>query len=348
MEKDLGSSLVSALNSSGNKTFTVMFNNTLLEERVVETLGDGEKRTHRYQVRVRRVSLNNVIYPEFGYFKTVNGHSEFQVLEGYLDRLNMQLQNKIIGNFNFNDDFSNDFVITINDHFKIVNIEQSCFHLLCKEVYKKVNNGSLKLPSGRTIDVQTKEELFNYFANLASFSYNELLRLKILNSLKRDNAYRFYGSLWNYTICMIQGPAILNPILDCERFYRGFKETQLYKYCQIDPLYVGENNVMLLTNKEICQCLGLDRYIRFSPTFLMDLLLRLLNPNGSTYGKDKYFYVAPNGKAYTLNELGALGLDVSDTTPISSLRFLVMRNRANLNIADVDLVIEILETATLL
>lgn len=311
----LADSLIESLNSSGNNYFKVLLNYNPLKFR-------GKN------IFVRKIFVKGSVVPEFGYFVSVGGKNEFVVVEDCLPNLENALKNKTLAGFDFSREYPNDlFRIEVNQYFKIINIVQEHFYALCKEIYKSTTIGRLNTPY-QTLSAEDCGKIFSYFEDVATISYLDVLDSKILKSLRADRNVKFYNSLVNFVLVYFKGPCLLNPFVDCGRYKKAFENTQLFKYIEKCRFLVGENEVALLTNKEICECLHLKKFMRFNPLFFMNVLLGLLNP-AKNYSVSRYMYVV-DGQVFSEDDYLSKGLVNGERVP--SLLILLLQNKKRLRV----------------
>lgn len=327
---NLVSELIDCLNSSGNSYFKVLFNYSPLKS-------NGKN------VFVKRVFIKGSVIPEFGYFVSIKGKNQFMVINDSLETLENAIKNKTLGDYDFSREFPNDdFIIEINEQFKIINIVQKHFSVLCEQIYKAETLGKLSTQY-QVLDVSDCEKIFGYFEDIATESYLDVLDSKILKSLRADRNVKFYNSLVNFTLVYFKGPCLLNPFVDCGRYRKVFESTSLFKYIKATRFQVGANEVAFLTNKEICECLHLKKFVKFNSIFFMNIVLGLLNPvkNYSTY---RHVYVV---KGEVVNEADYLRLGLTGGERVPSLLILVIGNKKRLNIKNNLEWYEILKEASL-
>lgn len=323
--------ILESLSSSGNSFFQVLFNYNPL-------------RMNGKNVFVRKIFIKSDLVLQFGYFVQNGGTNTFTPIDECTTLVENVLKNKVIAGFDFSREFPNDdFIVEVNPEFKLVNIVQSCFNSLCNEVYRNVVKGSLTT-AYQTLSLADCEVLFNYFEDVASASYLDVLDNKVLKRLRSDMNFKFYNSLTNYVVVYFKGPCLLNPFVDCGKYKASFENTEFFKLVSCSRFNMGLNEVGLLTHKEICLTLGLSRFVKFNTLFLMNILLGLLNPV-KFYSKSKQVYVV-DGRVVSKEDYESSNLEGG--TSIPSLLLLMLENKKRLKIKNDTEWYEIIKDCTLL
>lgn len=331
----LAQALVDKLSSSGNSAFRVLFN-------YMPVTNSNDL------VRIRRgISSDGSVVPEFGVFKSSGGRMEFTPIDNFILELEERLLDRKILSYDFSSMYSeNSFHIEINEHFKLINIVQGHFKDLCDLIFRQDKPSELKA-GDFVLTYEHKERLFSYFEEVAVTSYIGLLNTKIIDSLRRDNSVKLYIVLQNYVLAYFNGPCVLNPIMDCERYAKTFKTTKLYEKIAPNVFSISqENSIALLTNREISEALGLNRFMRFEPRLLVHLIMGLLNPT-RLYSASSYMYASDTGTIYTEAQLRVNGLNKSDFRPVPSLLVLVSNYRRELKTNNVELCFNIIKDCSL-
>lgn len=326
--------ILSALSSSGNLVYQVLFNYKPLKVR-------GKN------VQVKIVSDNDGTRPVFGIYESVGRRSELSYLDNYNVVIDELLANKVIGRYDFSEDFSgNAFRIQVNTYFRLVNIVQVHFQDLLEKIY--INNVSGNLESStRVLDETDKRNLFEYFEDLAVQSYVTLMDKRILRGLSKNFNIVFLNSLENFLPIFFTGPCLINRLLNCGKYSKVMKETLLYKTSMQHVINIDSNSVCLVTNKEICEGLSLDRFVPFTPTFLVFLLLGIFNPKKFP-SSSSYRYLSNDGRIFDETTVLTSGIPISEMVRGSSLFFLIQQNARRLRITDTNLCLDILNNCTLI
>lgn len=333
---DLNKEIVNSLNSMGNLTYQVLFNYRPLKVR-------------NKNVQVKIVSDYEGIKPAFGIFESIDRRNELTYLTDYDNVLSKHLSDKVIAGFDFSADYPNDnFKVEVNSAFRLVNIVQSHFSDLLNKIY--INNVAGKLESSNMVlDVDEKAKLFAFFEDLAIYSYTTLMDSKIIRSITKNPSIAFLNSLEQFVPVFCVGPCLLHPLLNCGRYSKVFKETQLYKVASEHMYTIDVNTLSVITNKEICTSLGLNRYVPFTSTFLLLVLLGLFNPDKFP-STSSYMYMSEDGRIFDESNVMTSGIPMDALTRSSSLFFLVRQysKRIKVKDSDIPLCFEILSTADLL
>lgn len=331
---DLTKELVNKLNSTGNQVYQVLFNYMPV-------------RVRNKNLQVKLLTTNDKTMPVFGVFESVDRRNELTYLDDYINVLEERLLNKNLAGIDFSSlPIPNDFIIQINTSFRLINIVQVHFEDLCQRIY--VQNSSADLILGDlTLQGPHKQALFDYFENIISQAYIRLLDTKILRGLSKNYSIMFLNSLEQYLPIFFQGPCVINPLTQCGRYSRVIKETRLYKLASKNVINIESNTVSMVTNREICECLGLDRYAPFHPVFLVFLLLGMFNPK-TFPNKDTFRYITEDGKVFDENTIMTSGVPIERTTRGSSLFFLINEYRRKLRVEDTSLYLQVVSGATLI
>jgi len=326
--------ILSALSSTGNLVYQVLFNYRPLKVR-------GKN------VQVKIISNNEGTRPEFGIFESVGRRNELSYLPNYSAVIEELLKDKVIAGYDFSEDFKTDvFKVQVNTAFRLVNIVQVHFQDLLEKIY--INNvaGNLEAPS-KVLYEEDKKVLFEHFEDLAVQSYVTLMDNRILRGLSKNYNIVFLSSLENFLPIFFVGPCLLNPILNCGKYSKVIKETVLYKTSMQHVINIDTNSVCLVTNREICEGLGLDRFVPFNPTFLLFILLGIFNPKKFP-SSSSYRYLSSDGRIFDETTVMNSGIPMSDMLRGSSLFFLIQQYSRRIRISDVNLCLDILNNCTLI
>lgn len=330
---DLTKELINTLSSTGNQVYQVLFNYMPVKVR-------GKN------LQVKLLSTNDKTVPVFGIFESVDRRNELTYLDDFINVLEERLMNKNLAGIDFSSlPIGDNFVIQINTSFRLINIVQAHFQNLCELIYINNKPGDLALGSF-VLGPNEKQKLFNYFEEIISQAYIILLNNKILRGLYKNYSIMFLNSLEQYLPIFFQGPCVINPLTQCGKYSRIIKETKLYKLAESNVINIESNTVSMVTNREICECLGLNRFAPFHPTFLVLLLLGMFNP--STFpSKDTYRYITEDGRIFDERTIMTSGVPIENTTRGSSLFFLVNEYKRKLRIDDTNLYLQIIEDCKL-
>lgn len=331
---DLTKELVRTLSSTGNQVYQVLFNYMPVKVR-------GKN------LQVKLLSANDKTMPVFGIFENIDRRNELTYLDDFINVLEERLMNKNLGGMDFSSlPIGNNFIIQINTSFRLINIVQAHFQNLCELIY--INNKAGDLVLGDfVLGIEEKQKLFNYFEEVISQAYIILLNTKILRGLSKNYSIMFLNSLEQYLPVFFQGPCVINPLTQCGKYSRIVKERKLYKLAEAHVINIESNTVSMVTNREVCECLGLSRFAPFHPTFLTMLLLGMFNPR-TFPNKDTYRYITEDGKVYDEHTIMTSGVPIENTTRGSSLFFLVNEYKRKLRIDDTNLYLQIVSEATLI
>lgn len=330
---ELRSKILEALDSCGNLSYQVLYNYNLMTY-------------DRSNVHVRTVSDKNGIRAEFGVYKKEDRRNQFLIIEGYADFIEERLANKVIADYDFSKDFvENKFIIEINHTFRLINIVQLHFKDLLNKIYINDVAGNLEIPS-MTLVEKDKEVLFNYFENLVNRTYSLLVDKRVNKILMSTSTVLFYKSLEQFVPVFFSGPCIINPILDCGKYSKVFKQTKFYEALMAHRLNLENNSVSIMTNKEICLCLGLDRFVPFDGIFLTSLILGIFDPVKFT-SPTSYRYLDGDGRLYFEEDLNSIDVPRDQLRRVSSLYLAVRSYARRLRITNIDLCVSILENVTL-
>ena len=331
---DLTKELVNALSSTGNQVYQVLFNYVPIK-------------IEKKNLQVKLITANDKTVPVFGVFVNVDRRNELSYIDNFISFLEDSLMDKNLAGIDFSSlPIGNDFIIQVNTSFRLINIVQAHFQNLCEIIYVNNEQGDLSL-GDFVLGAREKQILFDYFENLIAKSYIDLLESKISRGLSKNYSIMFLNSLEQYLPIFFSGPCLINPLTQCGKYSRIIKETQLYKLASQHVINIESNTVSMVTNREICECLGLTRFVPYNSAFLVYLLLGMFNPK-TFPNKDVFKYVTPEGKVFTEETILASGVPIENTTRASGLFVLVNQYRRKLRITDVALYFEIVSDARLI
>ena len=319
------------LSSSGGNAYQVLVENQ-------PYIYQGEK------IFVKIVVINNKSFVKFGYYKKEDRGVIFVEIEELDKKLKSLMENPIIAGIDFTPvaHLFNSVNVEVNSVLRLINYNRPLFSTLSEEIYKKGVSGSLSAGS-MELTINDISKLYDYFETRFVSSYVQLMQAKILPYLKSksNNVLRTYLSFKTFIPVLYKGKCIVNPFLESYKMNRIFIETDLFKKAKESTFSITtEEVVYLMTNKEICESLKLNKYLKFYGIQFILFLLGLFNP-------DKY--PSTKGRVYIDDEGNKiLNGDVYNARQVSSLyslcydyrRFICPPSR-------IDEYVSILATATL-
>lgn len=269
-----------AMASCGNAPFLVLF-----ENKIMKFNHDGRDRS----VYCKVVSFKGEMLVKFGYYVNVDGYSRFIEIEVFNDYLEMRLGNPNLAGINFASviDLFNDNDVEVNPTLRVINYRRGIFKRLAKQIY--VDGVSTSITAGSlTLSLTDINNLYSYFETLFVNGYREMLVDKVNGYLQRsaNKVLKTYLSFKKFIPVLYSGNCIVNPLLSSYKIKKSFMETDLFKNAEKSAFRISESDtVYLLTEREICESLKLDKYLRFTNIQLTFFLLGLFN--GEKYPSTK-------------------------------------------------------------
>ena len=138
----------------------------------------------------------------------------------------------------------------------------------------------IRLSSGAETYDLSPEEISRYveaFKENACVNYMHVVySTRFLNKISKMKGGSFYGLLKVFIPILIETEYLYNPLTDNPDF--DFRETSLYKKAvEMDRvkevLPGGALKATLMTHREICEAIGMTRFMRFTPTFLYKFMI---------------------------------------------------------------------------
>lgn len=124
-------------------------------------------------------------------------------------------------------------------------------------------------------------DMVNQFKNCSYRNYLETAYTnKFLNRIYKVNGRSFYSVLHCFVPVLIECKYLYNPLTDNPAI--NFKGTRLYREAEarerrFEALPEGVLTATLATHNEICDSLGMDYMVRFTPQFLYELITGFYN-----------------------------------------------------------------------
>lgn len=258
------------LASLGSRPYLVLVENQILQYQ-------------KQNVHVKIVVIKDKPMVKFGYYKKNGAELEFIELEDMKDHLENRMKNSVLAGIDFSS-ISHMFQtinVESNSVLRIINYSRSLFSTLSKSIYFSGSSTSLKAGS-MELSVQDVDKLYNYFEDVYVSSYMTLMHGKILSYLRKqsNDVLRTYLSFKNFIPVLYKGKCVVNPFLESHRMNRIFLETDFFHKAKESMFMISEDNVIyLMTNREICESLKIDKYLKFYTPQLTLFLLGLFNEN---------------------------------------------------------------------
>lgn len=284
------------LASLGSKPYQVLVENRILKY-------------NKQNVFVKIVVIKDKPSVEFGYFNKNGSDLTFIPTDEISDIIDERMKNKILAGIDFSSVASmfEDIVVESNSTLRIINYSRSLFVNLSKSIYFNETKGALKAGSMELslIDVN---KIYDYLEKVYVSGYMDLLSGKIISYLKRqsNDVLKAYMSFKNFIPILYKGKCVVNPLLDSCKIGKNFRGTSLYKKAISSSFTISEGEVVyLLTNKEICECLSLEKYLRFYPSQFTFFLLGLFNSKDYP-SSENLLFIDENGRLANPNSGGEL------------------------------------------
>jgi len=315
------------LASSGDIYFLVLVDYGILEIK------------DRKRIFVKIVGKNGVSVPVFGYITGKGKEQTFIEDPGILTEIENRLRDVSVGpakNLITEDNPIIDrFYCEVNECLRVINFTRPIFKELSDIVYKDgivkgINSSYAKL------SVEEVGILYKYFESYFASVYLNLFNTKIKRLFSRtiQNHYlRFFSNLKSFVPFLFTGPCVINPLLDAGRFNKVFSQTALYKKAMESRYGVKDSHLYVITNREICECLGLTRYAPFTGIQLVFIVLGLSNPQFFP-SKERYAYLVPeSGRVFSSpQEVVSSGFSLDSARRLSTLHILCQTYSKSLGI----------------
>lgn len=258
------------LASLGNKPYLVLVENQILQYQ-------------KQNVHVKIVVIKDKPVVKFGYYKKTGSELDFIELEEMKDHLENRMKNPTLAGIDFSSvaHMFQAIKVESNPVLRIINYSRSLFTTLSKSIYFSGSSTSLKAGSIE-LDVKAIDKLYNYFEDVYVSSYMTLLQGKILSYLRKQSneVLKTYLSFKNFIPVLYKGKCVVNPFLESHKMNRIFLETDFFTKAKESMFMISEDNVIyLMTNKEICESLRINKYLKFYTPQLTLFLLGLFNEN---------------------------------------------------------------------
>lgn len=167
-------------------------------------------------------------------------------------------------------------------------ILESYLYKLGKNMMSKDTVGISTTIEGYKLDNTTLNELKTVFRRNSFSIYQDTIYNKVQNRIiqKIYRRNKFYNIQKMFIPLFIQVNGLYNPFFDDVQQHHMFEQTNLYKMC-IDKnriLEVGDDiKCYMLTQLEVCQAMGLTKYMRFTPDFIYKVYIGLIHPDYSEF-----------------------------------------------------------------
>lgn len=144
--------------------------------------------------------------------------------------------------------------------------------------------------------VDNFKDIYTRFMSNAYSSYLDIvLSKKVLGYIKRSRRLSFYNTLDAFIPLFINISGVFNPMIDVKN--SRIKSSRIYKHLVDNNREVSVNNtmkVMFISQKEVCEKLGMRYFYRFSTKTLYYLLVGFLEPTNINYpNKNNIVFAAP-------------------------------------------------------
>ena len=258
----------------------------------------------------------------------------------YLIQVNViseMLSSKTIHEYEIKDAFEDEdaFLCDINEGLRLINFTRPMFKELSNTIYRDNVTTQISSPS-LTLSVDDVKKLYNYFESYFAEIYSQLFSDRIVPIIQKSSVnmtLRGLMALKQFVPVLFTGPCVINPFLDCGRFSKVFRETLFYSKSMNNIFALKDNTVCLLTNREICECLGLDKYINFTPSQLVLVLLGIFNPYKYP-STQTHKFINGNSVYRSVEEMVEKGLNPSTARRVSSLYALCLSHAFSLGIRE--------------
>lgn len=174
-----------------------------------------------------------------------------------------------------------DCYFAIDSELGMLFMESALYHTVKQTIRsKKKGNFSIHLGNSadNVIDSTTVKSLENAFNRRGLTNYiNFALSTSILRKVNKKN--KFYTIQKTFVPLMVTSKYVYNPILENDDYH--FQTTDIYNTMKDQWVEILPNNVLgvyLLTHKQICECLHMKKFMRFSSQVAYAVIAGLLNP----------------------------------------------------------------------
>lgn len=174
-----------------------------------------------------------------------------------------------------------DAYVAVDSSSQILFIENGIYHIAKTAVQTDITGKAVQLASGDTITNANliglrecfKQHSYKIYTN---FVFNKASN-KLLNKLSKSN--NFYSIQKAFVPVFIEYKYLYNPLLDKTNI---IQQSDIYKMAiQKDRKVVINDSLSCyyLTHLEICRALHITKFIRFTPDFINNIVIGLLQPN---------------------------------------------------------------------
>lgn len=173
--------------------------------------------------------------------------------------------------------------ITLCDNLRLLIIESQLYSYVRDLIEKGGRNTKTFDFNGQILTHDQVTAICDAFEEDASVQYAKLVysvsKSRFVDRIQK--ADKFYATEKAFIPVFVDYKNVYNPllhdpsILNSEIYYLAKEKN---RFIQIDNL-----SGYMLTHKEICQCLGMDRFMRFTPAFLYRLIVGLIHSKYSYF-----------------------------------------------------------------
>lgn len=356
----LMSVIYSKLGSIGNTSYTLMV------DYGVERLPNG------FPISVKLSQKDDEDRVQFGYYrKVVDGstrRSEFlQVKE-----INNVIMNRILNNKFFGVDFGDiergvPFVVEVNETFRIINIVRVHLRNFIDNVYKTGTISKISY-NGKMIDGSTVAKLHKSVSIYLAKSYYNVIDGRVSKAImSTDIKYSSVKSLLTtgtFMVPFVTGPCFINPFLDNPRFMEWLKDSYLDKALHLTEslkdsnnrlegvsyFLIGDSRLYPITHKEVCRSLGMPKFVIMRTRQFIEVLLGLFYPGEFLSNTSSKFVVSDSDEDKVFNTYDQAieaGYNARDVKSVSTIYLSVSRNQKMYSQKDKDLLVNMIQNATL-
>lgn len=274
------------LSSSGGKPFLVFVENSPLDY-------------NRQNVYVKMVVIKYKPIIQFGYYRKTNQELEFIEIPEILGLIEERMNSSVIAGLDFSSikHMFDKVDVETNSTLRIINYSRSLFKTLSKSIYNDGVTTSLKA-GDMELSVSDVGRLYDHYERIYVANYMNLLFTKIMPYLRRqsNDILKTYLSFKNFIPVLFKGNCVVNPFIDSYKMNRVFLNTDFYEKCKDGMFNISEDSVVyLMTNREICEALKINKYLRFYMPQLTLFLLGLFDENKFPSAK-KTLWIDENGQ----------------------------------------------------
>lgn len=231
--------------------------------------------------------VNNKGISEFMFFIKSSKTPKIEIIEDGMDIILKSILKDTIYDISFGVHFNaEDCVIQIDPDMKIVIIESGIYHAVkCMASDEKYLSKSWAIKDVN-IEQSVLPQVVSKFKEAAYDNYKSVIYSKSSNRFihKITKSSKFYKILKSFVPVFIKYKYLYDPLSDNPDI-----DVSIYKLAGYakekgrEPINFNSLHCYMLTHEEICKCFGMSHFVRFTPSFVYEIFVGLLNPTLGYY-----------------------------------------------------------------